>query len=814
MNNKHLFSYEKSLSLKLGNGYLVELKEITKEAYKFFLKLGLTIEILLRYGIYPIKGIIRNDRVLYSSTESSPIFGYFSSENHCKVYMPKRPNKKFFHIGIKPDNKVFGFKLLPKTGKACFICAGEKDTLIMSHVVGYPAICADSENTNNITKQHIDDLKSRFGQVCIMYDNDKTGKDYQQKLSNKFRILPIDLPEIENGKDLTDYVENGYSLEDLRKMIEDKVSIPEPIWDDSMNIDDTSMVHEVETNQTKKDQETVEESIDDNWLPEYHETLEKILEKAKESGHDFVEGARNDFIVSVAGACNTKGLPLEFVEEQLNNRLRLKNFDDHLKSLRGIYSKYEESFGKSPIKGKDENIKHETPTLDKNKLKKFPNVFKKLFNRFSDERERDVSIIGLLSLLGAILKNFSVIHQNKRYYTNLYSIVSAPFASGKGVLNVIRNIGNPLNRKLAEISKKRYSQYQDDLQDYKENYKDDPDLIEPEMPVLPRLFFGGDMSSAGFKDQLVRTGGSGIMFDTEADTITQNLSTEWGDYSALLRKGLSNETIEFDRKNVSHEIPRPYISGLISGTVGALLRLIPSSEDGLFSRLIYYVFDKKPVFAENAFDYKLVDANENQEKVLAETVEKVYFYFDNLKDKNKTIEFYWDESFQDKLLETFKGWLKSHLAIIGAEGSRVLFRLGNMATRIAAILTVFRLMEDGDTIDPHRLDNLFENQSKVMITCNEDDFEATLHLMDIIRQHTFHVYENLSDEQQNKPLKALKTQQLKLWYDLPKEFQRKEAVEIGSTIEIAERTVGKYLKIFVDQKLVTRDDKGRYEKLL
>ena len=282
----------------------------------------------------------------------------------------------------------------------------------------------------------------------------------------------------------------------------------------------------------------------------------------------------------------------------------------------------------------------------------------------------------------------------------------------------------------------------------------------------------------------------------------------------MIRKGLSNETIEFDRKNVSREIPKPYVSGLISGTVGALLRLIPNSEDGLFSRWIYYLFDKQPVFAPNAFDYKLVDENENQEKEIAEIVEQTYFYFDSLKDKNQIIEFYWDESYQIKLLNTFRTWLNSHLAIIGAAGSRVLFRLGNMATRIVAILTIFRLMEDGESVNPQNLDSLFDNQSNVRITCSEDDFEATMHLMDIIRQHTFHVYENLSEDQQNKPLKALKTQQLNLWNTLPSEFQRKKAVETGVPLGIKERTIGKYLKIFVDQKLTTNDEKGFYKKLV
>ena len=810
-----LFSYLKRFVLQMGDGYTVELKEANEDSYKLFIDLGISIEALLEWWIYPIGIILRNELSVYTSTKDAPVFGFFTSENHVKIYAPylgTRP--KFMHIGKKPEDFIFGWDHLPENGKAIFICAGEKDTLLMSHVIGYPAISPNSENSNsNITKEHFEELKNRFSEVVVLFDNDPTGKKSATKMANKFGIRMMELPEMEKGKDLTDYVKNGYSVEELCKMIEDVIMTPDPMWGDDVYEHNTSVSDEFEAKPLIKNQEE-KESINDNWPSEYFDTLNKILEKANESGYEFIEGARNEYIVHVAGVCNTKGLSLKFVEEQLNKRINLNNFDDHSKTLRGIYLRYESNFGKSPILEKEEHIKHETPTLNKEKLKKFPKIFKMLSKRFTDERERDVSIIGLLSLLGAILNGYNVIHQNKRYFTNLFSVIAAPFASGKGTMNVIRNIGNPLNRKLAEISKERYRRYQDELQYYKENSKDYPELEEPVMPILPRLFFGGDMSAASFKAKLADTGGSGMMFDTEADTITQTLSMEWGDYSGLLRKALTNESIDYDRKNESGEIPRPYVSGLISGTVGALLRLIPSSEDGLFSRLIYYVFDKRPVFAQDAFDYKLVDENENQEKEMAEIVKQSYFYFDLLREKNQSIEFYWDEKYQKELLLTFEGWLKSHLAIIGAAGSRVLFRLGNMATRIAAILTVFRLMEDGESVNPQNLDSLFESQSRVRITCCKDDFEATMHIMDVIRQHTFHVYENLSEDQQNKPLKALKTQQLNLWNALPKEFQRKEAVEVGEKLEIKERTVGKYLKILVDQKLAIRDEKGRYTKLL
>jgi hypothetical protein len=91
-------------------------------------------------------------------------------------------------------------------------------------------------------------------------------------------------------------------------------------------------------------------------------------------------------------------------------------------------------------------------------------------------------------------------------------------------------------------------------------------------------------------------GGTGIMCETEADTLGNVLKQDWGGYSDLLRKVFHFEKISYSRKgsNEFFEIDQPRLSVAISGTPNQILKLIPSVEDGLFSRFLFYCYAVQP----------------------------------------------------------------------------------------------------------------------------------------------------------------------------------------------------------------------------
>ena len=85
--------------------------------------------------------------------------------------------------------------------------------------------------------------------------------------------------------------------------------------------------------------------------------LQVLIKKAAEDQMDFTEGRRNAFIVYIAYRANRMGIPLEFVEAELERLYNLSNFPDHLKTLRYIYDTKSDQFGQvipKNIKVKDD----------------------------------------------------------------------------------------------------------------------------------------------------------------------------------------------------------------------------------------------------------------------------------------------------------------------------------------------------------------------------------------------------------------------------------------------------------------------------
>ena len=100
------------------------------------------------------------------------------------------------------------------------------------------------------------------------------------------------------------------------------------------------------------------------------------------------------------------------------------------------------------------------------------------------------------------------------------------------------------------------------------------------------------------------------------------------------------------------------------------------------------------------------------------------------------------------------------------------------------------------------------------VQCLDEDFETALQLIEVYLKHNILMFENLpkQEDEENGPFK--KGQNKKLFFDaLPNTFTRKEAVELGATFNIAERTVGSFLKSCLG-KYLQQPEYGTYTKII
>jgi hypothetical protein len=193
-------------------------------------------------------------------------------------------------------------------------------------------------------------------------------------------------------------------------------------------------------------------------------------------------------------------------------------------------------------------------------------------------------------------------YDQRTVYPNLFSFIVAPAASGKGALTFARELGMSLHRKFLKESRENIRHYQAKLKEAKDAKKESTfDRIPmttgiPSKPKSKVLYIPANSSSAAVIGHLDQSDGSGIICETEADTMGNSFKQDWGGYSDLLRKAFHHEPVTYSRKiNEEYiEVEKPRVSIALSGTPSQVKGLISSAEDGLFSRFIFYTFKVNP----------------------------------------------------------------------------------------------------------------------------------------------------------------------------------------------------------------------------
>lgn len=182
------------------------------DAIEYFESFGISKKTLDYFNVKPIDFYCIDD-IMIKPDNFSVVYEY--EGNRCKIYTPLSPNKKYkFLDGIKGEYYQ-GYNKLPQTGDLVFITSSYKDVMVL-YELGYYAIAPKSEVVK-INEDIINDLKSRFENVILFYDNDDAGLHAAEKLKKKYNINYI---TTNSEKDPSDF-SRKYSIKKLGDYIEE-----------------------------------------------------------------------------------------------------------------------------------------------------------------------------------------------------------------------------------------------------------------------------------------------------------------------------------------------------------------------------------------------------------------------------------------------------------------------------------------------------------------------------------------------------------------------------------------------------------------
>lgn len=315
------------------------------------------------------------------------------------------------------------------------------------------------------------------------------------------------------------------------------------------------------------------------------EHAERIFSNALTTRHGEVHLGTAFHLAEMANVklCNT---------EVMNNRRNTENTENTPSKVlthAHVYNKVENDEpdeSEELLNGSDPNQPLPTfPEAD------WPKILLLIMSYATSPTQRDVMLIGALTAIGASMERYvRCPYAGKLQSPCLQSFIVAPSASGKGILSLIRLLVEPIHDKIRQQVATEVKAYKKEKAAYDVMGKERSKVEAPQMPKNRMFLISGNNTGTGILQNIMDANGTGLICETEADTISAAIGSEYGHWSDTLRKAFDHDRLSYNRRTDQEyrEVKKSYLSVLLSGTPAQVKPLIPSTENGLFSRQLFY----------------------------------------------------------------------------------------------------------------------------------------------------------------------------------------------------------------------------------
>ena len=381
---------------------------------------------------------------------------------------------------------------------------------------------------------------------------------------------------------------------------------------------------------------------------------------------------------------------------------------------------------------------------------------------------RDMLLLSLLTNYAYALPAMRMYHgfPHHVYGPELMTMVLAPAASGKGIMNYAKQLLKGIEKEHGEF-----------------------------------IFLPANTSAAALMSYLQMLKGRGIMMATEIDTLSKALGSSTGGFSDVLRCMFEHETISKLRKNQEEliEIPDPHFAVLLSGTYNQLKPLIKSRENGLMSRFACYVVKQTQDFDDRVW----LDAEEDavpQEVTLYEQLgHELSQRYAWMRKAKHSCYFYLTDAQRKTITRMFRAMYETQRHAFGNEFDSILKRMPVIMKRIGMILTGLRM--DITQSLPERA------------VCSEQDFETMLLIGHKLLLHAAMMFQMLPENKEAVPGEIGHTLIQKQFFEmLPADFTKQDAVKQAEVLGINIKTMDYWLTKFVNSGDLQRIMNGKYQK--
>lgn len=399
--------------------------------------------------------------------------------------------------------------------------------------------------------------------------------------------------------------------------------------------------------------------------------------------------------------------------------------------------------------------------MDVNNL---PPFMQSLLSLAHTDAEKDMLLLSSLVACGAVMPNLYCKYgiAAKKYYPNLQLFIVGSAACGKGIANLALELVKPIHEKTP-------------------------------------LIIAGDATYPAFYQTLARQHGRGYIHESEGSVITDIWRSSTANYNTALRKAAEHETISRARCREHSTIENPQLSMVLTGTFSQYRALVPSIENGYFSRLMTLIIDD-----HQAFDSRYVQPSENSGDQLKKLSEQLYHLYEHLLFM-KPREFRLTDEQRSRLGRHLETAYPTLIRLLGTDFHSTVLRMAVQIERIAMILTALR--ENNPGFNPGSINKI--------IICRDEDYQTAEMIGNKMILHMAQAYQMIKGTQkiEQPDIKPLDQKQILLSL-LPEEFETKILLSEAQAQGISRRTVFQWSEEWQQTGCIQKIRHGVYRKCL
>ena len=448
-----------------------------------------------------------------------------------------------------------------------------------------------------------------------------------------------------------------------------------------------------------------------------------------------------------------------------------------------------------------DKLRRNVPCLPDELFDRLPDFLKRGLTHVRNKRERDILLLSMITNISGCLPGVRMNYGGMVYSADLYLVALAGSGRGKGVMQLAAILPAAIQEYYDELNRKDEREYRQKLLKWNleerlaAQEKRVPDLDQcPEMPVERILKVAPNISKSQLILALEAGGSVGLVMNaSELDMISSAMHQEYGKHDDVMRAASQHEEVSsyFKTDHRLVIVSDPHLALCASGTPAQLHKFISSLENGMYSRVAFYV-GQAPWEYKSANPGKVRLDMRAYFKGMGEELLRMFIFLSGSPTEVVFTEEQWKEH-----TERFRTYLREVVAEDDDSPGAIVLRHGLMMARIAMVLTALRKCEPQWNTSEWK--------------CSDEDFHTAMQIVDVLLEHSLLLSTSMDDTAGRiRPVKAF-FKLRPILRTMPREFTYSELMAAANEAGLPTASVKRYLLRLVYYQIVEKED-GKYRK--